>query len=171
VSDTITEEDLRKTAISFSYTIHPVKNIISDLSAMIGNFCEDTIGSFYPRVVSKKANVVLTELVNNAIENSADGRSKIGLRVDIDEQLLMIKVMNPVSREQYERVRRHVDMINSSENIRKLLRDTILLRRKDRLKGGLGLIRLVAENKFGLSVKFKEPYLIVESHFSLGGVN
>ena len=78
MSDTITEEDLRRTTISFSYTIYPVRNIISDLSALIGDFCEETIGSFYPRVVSKKANVVLTELVNNAIENSADGRSKIG---------------------------------------------------------------------------------------------
>ncbi len=171
MSDTITEEDLRRTTISFSYTIYPVRNIISDLSALIGDFCEETIGSFYPRVVSKKANVVLTELVNNAIENSTDGRSKIGLRVDIDQSRLVIKVMNPVSREQYGKVRRHVDMINSTENIRKLLRDTILLRRKDRLKGGLGLIRLVAENKFSLLVKYKDPFLIVESHFALGGLN
>jgi hypothetical protein len=171
VSDVITEEDLHQTAISFSYTIHPVRNIISDLSAMIGNFCEETIGSFYPRVVSKKANVVLTELVNNAIENSTDSGSRIGLKVDIDKNRLVIKVMNPVTREQYEKVRRHVEKINSTENIRKLLRDTILLRRKDRLKGGLGLIRLVAENKFSLSVTFKNPYMIVESHFSLGGLN
>ncbi|GAH15339.1 unnamed protein product, partial [marine sediment metagenome] len=40
-----------------------------------------------------------------------------------------------------------------------------------RLKGGLGLIRVVAENKFDISVDYKEPFLIVESQISLGGLN
>ncbi|GAG74867.1 unnamed protein product, partial [marine sediment metagenome] len=37
----ITEEDLQKTNISLSYSISPVQNIICDLSALIGDFCEE----------------------------------------------------------------------------------------------------------------------------------
>jgi hypothetical protein len=167
----ITEEELHKTNIAFSYTISPVKNIICDLSAIIGNFCEEAIGSFYPRKVSKKANIVITELLNNALENCNDDDSKVGLKLHVDEGNLIVKVVNPVNKEQYENVRAHVDRINSVNNIRTLLRETILERRKDRLKGGLGLIRLVAENKFKLSVDYKKPFLIVESQYVLGGEN
>lgn len=167
----ITEEELQKTNISFSYIISPVKNIICDLSAIIGNFCEEAIGSFYPRNVSKKANIVITELLNNALENCSDADSKIGLKLHVDEGNLIVRVINPVDNEQFENVRTHVDRINSVDNIRTLLRETILERRKDRLKGGLGLIRIVAENKFKLSVDYKKPFLIVESQYMLGGEN
>ena len=167
----ITEEDLQKTNISLSYSISPVQNIICDLSALIGDFCEELIGSFYTRVVSKKANVVITELLNNAIENILDKDSGIILNVKINEDRLLIEVMNVVNRKQYEKVKAQVKKINSANNIRELLRETIQQRRGKRLKGGLGLIRLVAENKFDISVDYKEPFLIVESHISLGGLN
>lgn len=167
----ITEEDLQKTNISLSYSISPVQNIICDLSALIGDFCEELIGSFYTRVVSKKANVVITELLNNAIENMLDKDSGIILNVKINEDRLLIEVMNVVNRKQYEKVKAQVQKINSANNIRELLKETIQQRRNKRLKGGLGLIRVVAENKFNISVDYKEPLLIVESHISLGGLN
>jgi hypothetical protein len=167
----ITEEILRKTNISFTYIISPVKNVICDLSAMIGNFCEDAVGSFYPTKVGKKANVVVTELLNNALENINDGNSKIGLKLTIDENRLIIRVINVVTVQQFESVRHQVEKINSSADIKKVLKERIHERRKDRLKGGLGLIRLVAENKFKLSVGYKKPYLIMESQFSLGDLN
>jgi hypothetical protein len=167
----ITEDELQKTVISFSYTISPAKNVICDLSAMIGNFCEETIESFYPRTVSKKANIVITELLNNALENSNDSDSKIGIKLQLDEEHLVVKVINIVDQIQFEKVKAHIEKINTTENIRNLLRETILARRKDRLKGGLGLIRLVAENKFKLSVDYRKPYLIVESQYELGGWN
>lgn len=167
----ITEEDLQKTNISLSYSISPVQNIICDLSALIGDFCEELIGSFYTRVVSKKANVVITELLNNAIENILDKDSGIILNVKINEKRLLIEVMNVVNRTQYEKVKAQVQKINSANNIRELLKETIHQRRNKRLKGGLGLIRVVAENKFDISVDYKEPFLIVESQISLGGLN
>ena len=167
----ITEEDLQKTNISLSYSISPVQNIICDLSALIGDFCEELIGSFYTRVVSKKANVVITELLNNAIENILDKDSGIILNVKINEKRLLIEVMNVVNRKQYEKVKAQVQKINSANNIRELLKETIQQRRGKRLKGGLGLIRVVAENKFNISVDYKEPFLIVESQISLGGLN
>ena len=62
-------------------------------------------------------------------------------------------------------------MINSTGDLRKLRADTIRERRKDRLRGGLGLIRLAAENKFTLSARYRAPYLVIDSHIGLGGLS
>ncbi len=167
----ITEEDLAKTNISMRYDVSPTKNIIGDFSGLLGNFCDELIGAFYPGIISKKANIVITELLNNAIDNNIDGESEIILEVRINKDQLWIKVMNAAEAEQFEKVKAHVERINSSEDKRKLLADTIRRRRKDRLEGGLGLIRLVAENKFTLSVDYADPFLIVESQFALGGLS
>ena len=167
----ITEEDLRKTNISMSFNISPVKNVICDLSAIIGNNCAELIGSFSPKLVSKKTNIVVTELLNNAIENIIDKDSNVAVDLNINKDHLFIKVMNVVNREQYEKVSGFISKINSVPDVKKLLAETIRERRKGRLKGGLGLIRLVAENKFNLKLDYKKPFLILESQISLGGLS
>jgi hypothetical protein len=166
----ITEEDLAKTNIALRYDISPVKNIIADLSGLIGNFCDELIGSFYPKIISKKANIVITELLDNAVENVRDAESNITLEIKINKDELCIKVINVADREQYENVRAHLSLINSSKDPRQLLADTIRQRRKDRKKGGLGLIRLVVENKFSIDVDYDNSFLIVESQIPLGGL-
>jgi len=166
----ITERDLATTNISMRYDLSPSKNVIGELSGLLGNFCDEFIGAFYPRNISKKANIVITELFNNAVTNNIDGDSKIVLELKINKHRLWIKVMNVVNRSQYRKVKAHVKRINSTEDLKTLLTETIRERRKDRRKGGLGLIRLAAENKFRLSVRYRAPFLIVESQFSLGGL-
>ncbi|MBA7613829.1 hypothetical protein ES703_21086 [subsurface metagenome] len=167
----ITEKDLASTNISMSYEISPIKNIIGDLSGLLGNFCDEFIGSFYSRNISKKSNIVTTELLNNAISNNIDGDSKIILEIKINKERLWIKVKNVAKREQFDRVRAHIEGINDSDDLRKLLADTIRQRRRDRERGGLGLIRLAAENKFSLSVDYDDPFIIVETQISLGGLS
>jgi hypothetical protein len=167
----ITQEELATTTISMRYDLSPIKNIIGDLSGLLGNFSDELIGAFYPKTVSKKANIVITELVNNAVDNSADGNSKVILEIMIDKDLLHIRVSNAAKRSQYKKVRDHIEMINSAEDLRKLLAETIRERRKDRLKGGLGLIRLAAENKFTLSAHYRAPYLVIDSQIGLGGLS
>ena len=166
----VTEEDLLKTNISMSYTLSPVKNLIGDMSGMLGNFCDEFLGAFYPRIVCQRANIVVTELVNNAIANKMDQDSKIILELSIDGSALCIKVTNVADQEQYDKVKAHIERINTTDNKIKLLAETIRQRRKERLGGGLGLIRLAAENKFNLSVDYDAPFLIVESKIALGGL-
>jgi hypothetical protein len=166
----ITQEELATTNISMRYDLSPMKNIIGDLSGLLGNFSDELIGAFYPKTVSKKANIVITELVNNAVVNSTDGDSKITLQIMINKQFLRIRVTNAAKRAQYKKVRDRIKMINSTGDLRKLLADTIRERRKDRLRGGLGLIRLAAENKFMLSAHYRAPYLVIDSQFGLGGL-
>ena len=130
-----------------------------------------TRGGIYLSAKGKKANIVITELFNNAVENNIDGNSKIVLELKIDKDYLWIRVKNNARRLQYKKVKAHVKKINTTKNLKKLMTDTIRERRKDRLKGGLGLIRLVAENKFDLSVHYRVHFLIVESRIALGGLN
>jgi hypothetical protein len=167
----VTQEELATTSINMRYDLSPIRNIIGDLSGLLGNFSDELIGAFYPRTISKKANIVITELVNNAVVNSADDDSKITLWIMINKDLLRISVANAANESQYRRVREHIQMINSAGDLRKLLADTIRERRKSRLKGGLGLIRLAAENKFALSARYRTPYLIVDSQIGLGGLS
>jgi hypothetical protein len=165
----ISEADLQTTHIAMRYSISPEKNIIGDVGGLIAGFCEELVGSFYPRVVSKRANTVITELFNNAIENSIDPSSTITLEVQINGALLRITMTNVARQDQFEKIRSHVDRINSAD-IRQLMAETIRERRRLQLKGGLGLIRLALENKSRISVDYKEPLLIVESEIPLGGL-
>lgn len=167
----ITEKDLATTNISMKYDLSPSKNIVCDISGLLGKFSSELISAFYPKNISKKVNIVITELFNNAVENNVDGNSKILLELKIDRNYLFVRVKNATKRLQYKKVKAHVKKINTAENLKKLLADTIHERRKDRLKGGLGLIRLVAENKFDLSVHYRAHFLIVESRIALGGLN
>ncbi len=152
------------------YDLAPIQNLIGDMSGVIGNFCDEFIGAFYSKNVSRKANIVITELFDNAVSNNIDGNSKIILELKINQDRLHIRVKNAAKKEQYRKVKKHVKKINSYSDPKILLADTIRERRKERLKGGLGLIRLTAENKFKLSVKFRSPFLIMDSEIALGGL-
>jgi len=165
----VSEVDLQTTHIAVRYSISPQKNIIGDIGGLIARFCEELVGSFYPRVVSKRANTVITELFNNAVENSADPAGAITLEVQIDGAMLRIRMTNVAPWEQFQRVKKHIDQINSAD-IRRLMAETIRERRKLQLKGGLGLIRLALENKSRISADYQEPFLVVESEISLGGL-
>jgi hypothetical protein len=167
----VTQRELATTNISMRYDLSPIRNIIGDLSGLLGNFSDELIGAFYPKTVSKKANIVITELVNNAVINSPDSDGKITLEIMINKDLLRISVINVAKPSQYEKVKDHIKMINSADDLRELLAATIRERRKDRLRGGLGLIRLAAENKFTLSAHYRAPYLIVDSQIGLGGLS
>ena len=52
----------------------------------------------------------------------------------------------------------------------RLLGETLRARRADRLKGGLGLLRLVSENRFRLAARYEQEHLTVYAVFPLGGI-
>lgn len=163
------EQQLASTSVVMNYSFAPLEFILCDLSGIIGNFCQELLGAFYPRVISKRANILVSELVNNVLQNTTDPRSRMDLGVWIDGQILKIRVRNAASPDQFAKVRAHVDMINSAEDLKKLMRETIRERRRLKEKGGLGLIRLVAENKSALRVDYEDGYLVVLCTLDVGG--
>ena len=165
----VNEADLQTTHIAMRYSISPKRNVIGDIGGLIAGFCEQLFSAFYSRLVSKRANTVITELFNNAIENSSDPGSAITLEVQIDGSVLQIRMTNAARPEQFEKVRKHVDLINSTD-VRRLMAETIRERHKLQLKGGIGLMRLAVENKSRISVDYKNPVLTVGSEISLGGL-
>jgi len=108
--------------------------------------------------------------LTESCRNTADENSKIVLETGINRKLLVIRVTNVARPEQYAAVWNRIERISTSEDPRKLLAQTIRERRKERLRGGLGRIRLAAENKFDLSAAYDAPYLTVESRIALGGL-
>ena len=165
----VSEADLQTTHIAMRCSISPQRNIIGDIGGLIASFCEQLVAAFYPRLVSKRANTVITELFNNAIENTADPGEAITLEVEINRSVLQIRMTNAARPEQFEKVRKHVELINSTD-IRQLMAETLRERRRRQLKGGIGLMRLALENKSRISVDYKDPLLLVESEISLGGL-
>ncbi|MCB9796761.1 MAG: ATP-binding protein [Alphaproteobacteria bacterium] len=160
----------RATRISMRYVFAPLEYILCDLSAIIGNFVEELLGAFYPRIVSKRANVLLTELVGNVLENISDPNSEIELSIDIDEDTLSIRIRNATSPEQYALVADHVSMIRNTDDLRALMKKTIRERREKRAKGGLGLIRVAAESKFDLTTDYVDGYLVIDAKMDVGGL-
>jgi hypothetical protein len=165
----IGESDLARTRIGATFTIRPVGHIVGDVAGLFGESLQTLLGMFYPSPVCKKANVVITEFVQNVVENVSDGASGMQLDVRIDEHTLTVSCTNKVTAAQADAVRSRIDLINSTPDVRRLLAQTIRARRVDRLKGGLGLMRLVSENKFRLSADYSDDLLTVRAEFRMKG--
>lgn len=168
LAHTITEDDLANTRIGISCTIEPVKHVLCDLSGILGRFSEDLLKAFYPPIVGKRTNIVITELVNNVLENILLPDSAVTLEILVDAQHLVIRVTNAADEQRYEKVASHVRAIMECDDVKRLMRQTIRDRRVGRLKGGIGLMRLVAENKFQIHTEFHDGKMTVESRLAPG---
>lgn len=155
--------------LQFSYTINPVKNLQYSMSGLLGNFNAELVNQFYPPIIGKRLNIIISELVNNVYENKADECSKLFLSITIQGEEASIVVKNKVTPAQFESVRKHINTIKKSVNSLTLLSETMRARRCNNLKGGLGLIRLASENKALLSVRYDKSssYMTLNSKLIL----
>ncbi len=159
-----------KTRIGVSFRIAPLADIRGNLATLLGESMLRFVGMFYPMTVARKANVVATELVQNVLENIVDPASEMQLQLSIDGDVLVIEVRNKASVGQFEAVQARIDALARSDDPKRLFGDTLRARRSDRLRGGLGLLRLVAESRFRLAVDYDEHELLtVRAAFLLGG--
>jgi hypothetical protein len=154
---------LARTRLSSTLRLAPVGNVLGDVAGVLGEHVLTLMGMFYPRPLCKRANVVVTELVTNVLENIVDPESEMRFLIEVDAEKLVIEVQNRVSDEQFENVRARIDRINSSSDVRALLKQTIRERRPQRLKGGLGFMRLATENKFELSAERQDGYMTIRA--------
>jgi hypothetical protein len=155
--------------ISFSLDVGPLSSVVGDLPTVVSEFSLSLVGLFYPTALAKKANVVLTELVQNIVENVVDPASDGSIKLSIDGRELVIAVSNAATVADYDKVRARIAALGTPAEAKKLLAQTIRERRPQRLKGGLGLIRLVAENRFSLSCDHADGKLTVTARYPLEG--
>ncbi|MDP3274983.1 MAG: ATP-binding protein [Deltaproteobacteria bacterium] len=149
--------------IDFHLRLGPLASAKGDVAAVLGESVLALLAMFYPSNIAKKANIVVTELVTNVFENILDPDSAFTLALHISPETLLIKVSNQVNAEVIEKLQTKVALLASVTDAKKLMVQTIRERRPHRLKGGLGLIRLVAENRFALSVSHTESGMITVS--------
>jgi hypothetical protein len=157
------------TRLGMSFNVAPLGDISGNLPRLLGESILELLGMFYPSAVGKKANVVVTELVQNVIENIVDPHSELHLELRVDGDALIVRVTNKATPEQYEGVRARVDALTGTTDAKKLFSTTLRARRADRLKGGLGLMRLVSENRFRLAVSYEGGLLTMQAAFPLRG--
>ena len=72
------------TRLGMSFNVAPLGDISGNLPRLLGESILELLGMFYPSAVGKKANVVVTELVQNVIENIVDPHSELHLELRVD---------------------------------------------------------------------------------------
>lgn len=159
----------QRTRVGVSLRVAPLGDIRGNLAGLLGDSLLSLLGMFYPPAVGKKANVVVTELIQNVLENIVDPTSELLLELRVDGDALLVEVRNLATPAQFEAVRARVDALAGSPDPKRLLGDTLRARRADRLKGGLGLLRLVSENRFRLAARYEQGHLTVSAAFPLRG--
>ncbi|HQY60861.1 MAG: ATP-binding protein [Myxococcales bacterium] len=160
------ERTLATTTTRLRLTVGPLDHVTGDLAGLVGEHALQLLGMFYPRNVARKANVVVTELVTNVFENIYDPKSSFDLELDAGPTGLVIGVRNQVTPEQYAKVKARVDLIRDTPDLRAMVANTIRERRKERLKGGLGLMRLAQENKFDIGIAYQDGAMTVTATYT-----
>lgn len=156
-----------KTGINATLTIRPVGDILGNITGLVADYAIALLSMFYPTAVARKANVAISELVTNVLENISDPGGVLSFALNVEGERLRVSVTNTVNDEQFQKVVQRISDLKTHANPRKLLAETIRARRVHQLKGGLGLIRLVAENKFELSAEKNGDELTVHAVYRL----
>jgi hypothetical protein len=163
-------EDPINTKVGLSLSLAPLGDVRGNLAATLGESLGGVLAMFYPSTLCKKANIVVTELVQNVIENVQDPASEMRLDVQIDSDTLQVEVTNKATAEQFAAVKDRVEKLSAADDPKRLFAETLRARRMQRLRGGLGLLRLVSENRFRLSARYAGERLTMQAIFSLRGV-
>ena len=157
------------TCVGLSLSLAPLGDVRGNLAATLGESLGGVLAMFYPMTLCKKAHIGVTELVQNVIENVQDPGSEMRLDVKIDNESLQVEVTNKATAEQFEAVKDRVEKLTAAEDPKRLFAETLRSRRMQRLRGGLGLLRLVSENRFRLSARYAGERLTMQAIFSLRG--
>src|SRR6185503_11087262 len=104
-------QKLAQTRIDARLSIAPAGNVVGDVAGLLGESLLELLSMFYPMRVCKKANVVVTELVTNVLENVSDHESGFVLGLRIDEERLVVDVTNRATVAQFEVVRARLQAI------------------------------------------------------------
>lgn len=158
-----------RTRLAVALRVAPVGDIRGNLATLLADSLPALLAMFYPPAISKKANVAVTELLQNVLENIVDPDSELQLDLRVDPDALVIEVRNKATAAQCAAVRGRIDALREAADPRRLLAETLRARRAGGLKGGLGLLRLVSENRFRLTVRDEDEHLTVQAEFPLRG--
>jgi hypothetical protein len=159
----------RQSKINLSYQFEPVKDVRYTISEIMGNFNAELLKTFFSKVISKRVNIIISELINNVLANTKDKNSLFSVKICSYENEIKIIVKNHVTLKQFKFVKEHIKMINDHNSPKKLLAETIKERREKGLTGGLGLIRIVSEEKAKVQARFnsKDSFMAIITKIKL----
>ena len=158
------ESDLR-----IAVTLGSVSRVQHRFGTTVATAFISILGDLQSRSLVRKLDVVLSELVNNVLENTKK-KSGLSAELRLQEDSVLVRVSNRVTLRQCDAVKRHVANIRRADDPKKLLAETIRTRRDRGQLGGLGLIRLAAETRARLSVSYdkRRSLMRVTAQVALG---
>ena len=135
-------------------SMSPLNKIQYGISGIFGDFHADLLKKYYPDYIGERVNVILSELINNVIENTNDQSSSLDFELKIHNRKLLIKVKNKVKYDTFLDVKNQLRKINESTDANAYMQQTIRRKRAKNQQGGLGLIRLTSETKASTNVRY-----------------
>jgi hypothetical protein len=111
--------------------------------------------------LAKRVRVISTELLQNAIQHAEQADSDVHINLMVVNNQVKISVSNTIGKETAEKVNSKIQEIMNSEDIKQFLRKTMDERKKQELRGGIGLIRMRSENNAVLESSWKKDILTV----------
>lgn len=123
-----------------------------------------------PPPFPSRLSAALIELVTNAAEH-CEASAGPGVRVEVYRRagVCGVAVSNPSAPGSLDALRARLEALSEAGSPKELLARTLRERRAARLKGGVGLLRLVAECGFELSVSEEHHWLTVRAEQALPG--
>jgi hypothetical protein len=157
--------------MSLRCEVAPADGVDYNLAGVLSAASSGVCAHLFARRAAARLDVILSELVGNAIEHAEGRGGALSLRVSADPQRLEVSVANRVSPRTCGRVRAQVRAINGCGDPRALLAATMRRRRAEGRVHGLGLIRLASETRARLSVSFdrRRGIMRVRARAPLGG--
>lgn len=115
-------------------------------------------------IVSDRVQVILIELLENAIFHNVYDDSDIEYEIEINCNIIKVRVMNRVNQEQKNKVIRKINVLNNCKDLNKEYARIM----SENEEGGVGLIRLMTEQECSLNIIEKsDDYIQIEARIEL----
>jgi hypothetical protein len=130
---------------------------------LTSNYWEEILKIRYSISLSKKVNVILNELLNNAIKYTDNKENDIEIYLDADEQKVEISVANSAELEKIKKFKELVSKLKNKEELKFLLKE----KTENKDIDGFGLIKLIMQNFCNLDLEINENYVVVKATINI----
>ena len=133
-----------------------------DLFSTISESCSKIITLNYSKDFFYKVDIIIKELLKNAINNNKDESRNIIVDIELKEDKVVFSFSNIASREDFESLKNYLEKLKDDSFAHSHFIEVIKKQRIDNTTGGLGLNRIFKEKDCNrMDVNFDNEYLTV----------
>jgi len=156
-------------ALPISFVENKNRSMFSKITA---EYWESFLSMKYGKIPAKKTNMILTELIDNAMEHTVSKlliNTSIFISISIYETVIKISVSNAIESGQFESLSAFIKRLSDAEFVNNEFIDR-LMTNNERV-GGLGLLKLVKEDRCTIDITSIEKeyilYAVISAEFTI----